>query len=381
MDSPTKIAALALFLALTSVLPGCSDSIPVPGLEGLENVEQLTASRELNQQKETLGIAKSSYLQLIEHGVRVRNELEDLRRLQSQWDSQVIALLANEDGRFIASDAEDVSTFREHFESMETVSEESLEKFGAELDALIAPLQSALDAGEIVGHPDEKFAPKLDALGERIRQTAAPYKRTIPAIESIVANAKRRGANGSQSLGEEMEELTLAEARTRGAQLEAARKVADDEVTKQLAGATQALILAKGERERKKLEAETALENAEADAETLKAKATNPDTMRRLEPFVTKGNSILLPNDRMYEWRRIETEPLPLSFKAISLQGALEPTEKGLKNLMRIVTDYNNGRPAWPQPSAKEDWDWIRENQKLLKDLGPTLVSLGHLAP
>lgn len=381
MNWSIRHALLTALLAVAVLINGCSDSVSIPELEGLDSVDELTQRRDIAQQRETLGIAKSKYLQLQQEGQRTRAVLEELRGLHQRWNKEVPALLENEEGRYIAANQQDVTTFRSHFDTLEKLPESALDSMTAELDALLAPVESALEDKTVADLPDERLSTQLAALDSRLQEALAPYKLAISAVESITANARKRGELGSQTLQDALAKLVRSEAESRSAQIEAARQIANEAVAKKLAETTQELVEAKGEQERSRMETEISLIRAQTEEEMLTARANNPDTLKRLEPFVTKGNSILLPNDRMYEWRRSETEPLPLSFKSITLQGALEPTERGLKNLMRIVMDYNNGRPAWPQPSTKEDWDWIRENQKLLKELGPTLVSLNHLAP
>lgn len=368
-------------MAVAVLINGCSDSVSIPELEGLDSVDELTQRRDIAQQRETLGIAKSKYLQLQQEGQRTRAALEELRGLHQRWNKEVPALLENEEGRYIAASQQDVTTFRSHFDTLEKLPESALDSMTAELDALLAPVESALNDKTVADLPDERLSTQLAALDSRLQEALAPYKLAISALESITVNARKRGELGSQTLQDALGKLVQSEADSRSAQIEAARQIANEAVAKKLAETTQALVEAKGEQERSKMETEIAQIHAQTEADRLMAKATNPDTLKRLEPFVTKGSSILEQSSRQYIWRRSEIEPLPLSFKAITLRGALEPSENGLKNLLGIALDTNNDRPAWPRPAEQKDWDWIRENQKLLKDLGPTLVELGHLAP
>lgn len=381
MNWTIRHALVTGLMAVAVLSNGCSDSVSIPELEGLDSVDELTQRRDIAQQRETLGIAKSKYLQLQQEGQRTRAALEELRGLHQRWNKEVPALLENEEGRYIAANQQDVTTFRSHFDTLEKLPESALDSMTAELDALLAPVESALNDKTVADLPDERLSTQLAALDSRLQEALAPYKLAISALESITANARKRGELGSQTLQDALGKLVQSEADSRSAQIEAARQIANEAVAKKLAETTQALVEAKGEQERSKMETEIAQIHAQTEADRLMAKATNPDTLKRLEPFVTKGSSILEQSSRQYIWRRSEIEPLPLSFKAITLRSALEPTENGLKNLLGIALDTNNDRPAWPRPAEQKDWDWIRENQKLLKDLGPTLVELGHLAP
>jgi len=364
---------------VTTPTPATGASTPAD-VKPRDTVE-LPDVRDFNQLQETAALARGLYLDLSNQGTAVTNRLGELKNMREKWNKDINDLLTNETGRYVVADLSDVTAFRAHYKNAPAISEEQIAGFQNTLDTLLEPINHALKTQSVTGTPNPEFVPRLKSLDAQIEEALVTFRESVPAIEALVTAAEARGAKGSQTLAKALEELDQADAITRGARIEAARKKADEEVTEQLAKAAADLALADGEAKRLALVDEAARVVGQMEADTLKAKATHPDTLKRLEPFVTKGNTILLPNDRMYEWRRNETEPLPLSFKSITLQGALEPTERGLKNLMRIVMDYNNGRPAWPQPSSKEDWDRIRENQKLLKDLGPTLVSLGHLAP
>lgn len=78
----------------------------------------------------------------------------------------------------------------------------------------------------------------------------------------------------------------------------------------------------------------------------------------------------------------------PVSFKAIQAYGALDPSTTGLKQLHNLGNNktLDKERPRWGhsfpfssiQPSQR---DQVRKAQDLLRELGPTLVELGMLAP
>ena len=122
--------------------------------------------------------------------------LEELRGLHQRWNKEVPALLENEEGRYIAANQQDVTTFRSHFDTLEKLPESALDSMTAELDALLAPVESALEDKTVADLPDERLSTQLAALDSRLQEALAPYKLAISAVESITANARKRGELG-----------------------------------------------------------------------------------------------------------------------------------------------------------------------------------------
>ena len=346
------------------------------------DLDTLNHMRESTQQQESLALARSMYLDLLERGARAQASLEELHTLHSQWENEISQLLHNEDGRYIAADAGDVEIFRAHFTTLETVRPEVLDAFDDSLDALLAPVRATLDANAVSGAPSADLSNQLDTLTETIQERLAPYQRAMPAIQAMTAAARNRGTRAASTLQEELDQLVRAEAQTRAARIEAARRQTEDEATAMLAQAAQALLRAEAERERMEIGSEEERVKAQAALDALEAKATNPATLRRLEPFIKKTTTVFTATaPRRGRWREGATEAQPLSLGAISRYGALEPTEDGARLLHGIATDFRNDRPPWIEASTPEDWEEVRETQALLRELGPTLVSLGHLRP
>lgn len=380
MNWTIRHALVTGLMAVAALSNGCSDSVSIPELEGLDSVDELTQRRDIAQQRETLGIAKSKYLQLQQEGQRTRAALEELRGLHQRWNKEVPALLENEEGRYIAANQQDVTTFRSHFDTLEKLPESALDSMTAELDALLAPVESALNDKTVADLPDERLSTQLAALDSRLQEAVAPYKLAISALESITANARKRGELGSQTLQEALGKLVQSEADSRSAQIEAARQIANEAVAKKLAETTQALVEAKGEQERSKMETEIAMVRAQTEADTLIARANNPDTLKRLEPFVAKSTTALMCENN-YDWIKGQTQAAPVSFKAIACAGGLQEGDKGLKQLQFLASSSRSDRPAWPPAVSPKDWEWVKENQMLLRELGTTLVELGYLLP
>ncbi|MBX3180321.1 MAG: hypothetical protein KF886_23470 [Candidatus Hydrogenedentes bacterium] len=372
---PTILAAV--MLSFTAI--ACSKPT-APVTSG--DLEKLAAARERNQQQEALSLARSMYMELLDTGSRIRGDLETLGELHRQWEAEILALLSTEDGRFLTAEQGDVVSFRSYVQTMKAVTQSSLEVMTSELNALTGPAKEIIDSGAIAGTPDPELSIRLAALENRVKSTLEPYLETVPAMQAMLATAKQRGVRGESTLQQAVDALNYADAQDRTTQVEAARKAAEAEVTAKLAEAEQALVRARGEQQLQALMAEESHLRDRMQADALKARASSPDTLKRLEPFVTKAAmSLQTPRPFVYQWQRVRTETRPLSFSAIAGHKALEPTEDGLRYLHEIANSTQNDRPAWPIASTKEHWDWVRENQTLLRELGTTLVELGHLDP
>lgn len=381
------ILAGVLLPGLAGLVAGCSQGT---GANGTSDLDKITSDRESNQLQEDLALATSTYIELLEKGSRTQMALDELRRLHTQWNTEVMALLQNEDGRFLAADEADVKVFRAHVESTNPVSESTISNFSTVLHALIAPIQTAVTEGTVAGMPNPELGTRLADLDVRVQESLAPYKSAVSAIQALVATAKRRGTRGTQTLQEEVDVLKSAEAAARAATIEAARLEAEEEVTQQLAKAEQDLVRAQGEKTRQELEFKAAAVRAAAAEQELRARAENPETLSRLAPFVSPGESLLVcSNARNFRWANLAwikgqgdvLVEAPMSLTSINCTGALNPTADGLKVFFKLATDGENDRPDWGANSSSVDWDWVKANQTLLRELGNTLVNEGKLLP
>jgi hypothetical protein len=341
----------------------------------------LSETRENNQQQEAMAVATNMYLELQKEGVRTRGKLEELQRLHTKWTTEIAALPDSDEGRLIASDKESAEAFHAHFTNVKPLPPGELESMATRLSTLVAPIDATIASGEIAGVPRPELSTGLTELTGSIDEWTNSYTEAIASIESIARAAKSRGTRSAQTLQSELDRIEEEAALRRAAIIQEARAKAEDAVTEQLAMAEADRVRAEGEKKQQEMESEAQRLRATAEADAMKARATNPDTLKRLEPFITKGHSVLEANSRVYKWHKSETKKVSVSLKAISARRGLEDSEFGLECLQGIANDYRNGRPGWPQPSTPEEWDWVRENQKLLRELGTTLVELGYLEP
>lgn len=379
MDRRMPFCWVVTALGMMVLLAGCPG---VPSAAAPETVEQITQIREQNGQQEALAVAKNMYMELLERGTRVRTDLENLTQLHKQWSTESATLPEGDEGRFIAADPESVLAFRAHTTTMRTISEVDMSSMATRLDTLLAPVEAAVKSGAIAGTPSAELSESIAQLAASIEELRKPYVDGLSAIQSITQAAKARGTRSDQTLKSSLDGLRQIEAMQRAEIIEAARAKADADVSHKLAAAQEELVRANGAREEQAIRDQAQQVAAQARQDALVAKAKNPETLKRLEPFTSKSTvAFAASSPRNERWNAEQTEAVPHSFGALSRYGALEQTENGIKRLHEIVMNPRSQRPVWVDAKTPEDWAWIKENQALLRELGPTLVELGYLAP
>jgi hypothetical protein len=110
----------------------------------------------------------------------------------------------------------------------------------------------------------------------------------------------------------------------------------------------------------------------------LRKKASEPAIQTKLAPFTTPGYvGVSGPT----------AEKKPLSFQQLQASGALASTIAGQNKLVKIAIDaHDSVRPRWGLHATfyrrhDEQIQEVQATQKLLLELGPTLVEMGQLEP
>lgn len=183
-----------------------------------------------------------------------------------------------------------------------------------------------------------------------------------------------------------------AQKRLEEARLEIERLKLTIDAERKRAAIEQQDLMAQLEREQKLAEARRKAEQIKVavDAEQtvdaaeklrLKQKCQDPQVLQLLAPFTTPG--YVQPGSS-----RIEPDKRPVSLQALQASGCLAPTREGLGRLLAIGRSKEDKvRPRWQirgrsiDSLAPEDLEHIKRVQKLLCELGPTLVEEGKLSP
>lgn len=269
-----------------------------------------------------------------------------------------------------------------------------------DVDVSSAPtLQQAIDAYLMRRHQmwiEQITAGRLEAEREAAPQIAENAR--FVEMERALFEAERLRAEAVQQLEKERidferrlreREVTLQE------QLAAAKR----DYEERLAEIARRDRIAAAERGRRDVQADVAAREIEDEARRLDlvARCRSASVQRDLRPFLDHG--VWQPGDRGPN-ERIESGPI--SYSRLAAFGALNPDKEGLQLLLGVANAnssevaVNRGtwvgrhiddeRTKWGYPMhwnrlTREQIQEISRVQKLLIELGPTLVEEGMLAP
>ena len=240
-----------------------------------------------------------------------------------------------------------------------------------ERDAAIMSAEASKQQADLVKQSSREMQAELDAQQERNR-----------SMEKQLGAERSRG----KEINRERDELTAQAAATQ-LELEALRQKASA-----LVGELTKAREETGLKEKAQALADARLQELQDETKKVKirAKLESADVRLLLSPFYTKSLSRLSPHVIRVENQPIRyfadqapksTKAIPVSLDTISSSGALADTELGQRQLLVLGQVANDDRPDWPTPVTEQDWDKVREAQKLLSEFGTYTVEFGLLAP
>jgi hypothetical protein len=204
------------------------------------------------------------------------------------------------------------------------------------------------------------------------------------ARTNAVLTRAKAGAEATTTQADADATAITTRARAEAEEILATAKRAEEESRRKLAEADAAKERDWKEREAAIKLAETKNKLAvqdkvdEARKLELKKKASEPAIQTKLAPFTTPGYAgVSGPT----------AEKKPLSFQQLQASGALAPTIAGQNKLVKIAIDkHDSVRPRWGLHATfyrrhDEQIQDVQATQKLLLELGPTLVEMGQLEP
>ena len=128
---------------------------------------------------------------------------------------------------------------------------------------------------------------------------------------------------------------------------------------------------------------------SDAEKKLLVKRCQEPRVQQILAPFLAKGYTrpAFGRGGYVYADRYDTAQPVPISMQSLQEVGALSPTGTGCDALFWVAANIDDTmRPRWP--AVRYGWredartrDLVPEAQKMLIELGPTLVELGLLQP
>lgn len=227
----------------------------------------------------------------------------------------------------------------------------------------------------------------------KIKYTTAKVTADSPTLESAIQKSVQTEATARQNVIVRQTSDAKTNAALAVAQAEASRIVENAKL--EAAKIQQEVEAAKAELERQRTlkQADENLKNTqtavaaerkgdEANRLALRQRAAEPQIQAKLAPFITPGY--------MDAYGRTMVDKKPHSFSVLKSGGALEPTMVGLQKIADLgYSRIDKVRPRWSFKKYNsrgwrynpEEMEMVKEAQKLLLELGPVLVEMGHLMP
>lgn len=375
---PYRFVIPILILCVSALHSGCSES-------NTQDLEVTSMDKELLKQAdqaetEQLAIGKADQKELKAKIDVIQATLDQVAQASGKWDAKIKTLLSNDDGKKLAANAGALSQFRAVYASEERPTPEALQAAKDRIATLAEPITKALN------DPSDPLKPSADTKAEieKSKQQADAFAKAYEKQEAIVDALISSVANGPAadvSLKDALQEADKQVALQDAAEVEAKYQVAHQARVDKITEAEQARLDAEAEAKAQEIRNQTNGLQADSEKAALVARAKSPDTESRLKPFMALGKTQLIKtaNRLNYGAIRRDDPPVPVSLKKITQFGGLEDSDAGRQILVQMANHPKNDRPGWPTPTTSQQWKVVEENQKLLRDLGPTLVELSLL--
>lgn len=356
--------------------------------EGAVSAEEWLKIQAYNHQlakREQAALGKARLTNTLALSERAIASINKFQNELTEWRTWVLPLLTNQEGRRLANRPELFDAIGPYFET-EIVDDLNVAKARMGVEEAIAPVRDALAAEhyEFV-HSKElvSYLQNCIAVSQAATERLLPKRTRLRQLLSADI-----GVASSNTLEVALRHHEEREAAKVAAAEAAARAKAREEFL--ALRAKDASIFERNQQENqrqlelaKQRAAEAALHgqirNAEAAAaqQRLISYAQSEEVSPFLLPFTTPGYEQLdgtrtsLP--RPYSWRKLQAS------------GALVD-RSGFDIMLQLVsTSKDKDRPRWfpngTYDGAHHHRDQIREMQRLLRELGPTLVEVGMLDP
>lgn len=391
-SKPPSQPAAAEQAAESKAEPAAKDEDPAPE-DAAGSVEQRTA---FTADEITRNIAKAEQGRVVQRANEAKLILEEARRLAARFEGTITALKSDDQGRRIATRPELVGRYRALAATRRTPAGR-IDGALTDLDSLSRPLRRALSDPDDITMPNDPIRQKLAEMTSLAGTIREEYTRLDQELDSLLADVRTVNDAGAVTLAETIAHTEDTEAREASrlaseamdrARKDAAKKRAEAEAESiRLAGEAEAAeIVSKARMKKEATDAALAAERAAAEKERLRVKAKTAAVAHYLGPFFAPGAK--QPKEIQGTFLAFEpmADPGPLSLTRLKTLGALDEGIEGLRRLNWIASDWQNDRPRWGHPLNPADWSpearaFIREAQKLLRELGTVLVEEGRLAP
>ena len=390
---PWIVAAVALALIILVVLlvRSSQPSASVGAAGPVDNGAELLVAAERERQ----ALAKTKLQTLHDQSEEINGTLKQAEAELIAWREKVEPELKGPKGRALAADTDAVRKFSEVYE-LPRPTDEEIRACRARVSTLLEPAEKALSTSAALYVPDDAVGKQLQTERNFATDALRSARNARQTAEALLAEASPKGAGGSRTLQEAMDqakrgrtqELAAAMAvKQEVAEREAAERVANAkaEQTKQLGEAEAQKIDAETKRKAEAVRAETESLNAKAEQDRLKLLAARPDIQAKYRPFLEKGRFRMNPEKCAGE--RMD-KPGPMSYSDLKALGVLDnhqnfanagaaqwPCRKG------CCYPNQNDRPGWGRPNSQEEFDKYRDRFAEFVQLAPIWAETGVLDP
>ncbi len=214
--APWAIAGLALFVALILFFNraekqwkdssgGSGGGAPMAAPPA--NVESMTAAI---AHQEARALAESRIARFREQVESVRKAIAELDKTIGEWERRSKELLANDQGRLIASDSNAVTTFKALLDAPRP-SRSRVDSARASIIALVGPVEDAAKRPESIWAP-EKSAAEMDALALDVSRTLEVYRGLVRSLDLLASNAAKVGKAADTTLATAIDRLNAERA-------------------------------------------------------------------------------------------------------------------------------------------------------------------------
>lgn len=341
------------------------------------NAEQLLLKEDQAAREQELVTAKVQQKEVMAKIQDATDTLDKCDKLNAAWENEIAVLLTNEDGQFLSAKSDYVKAFNGYF-NMPRPKQREVDLLRESLATLTQPIKVLLDDANDATIPTLTLTNQIKEANEKATLLLAGYEEPVRNIKALLVSAKAEGTKGADKLGDALDKLNADDALSKGQELDAQLRTKQKEAAERMAKAQEESLDNKAKLAEKSAIQDKQIAKEEAAEEALVKLAKSPDVQKRLAPFITPG---MVQYSKSGAFYHAQDEAKPLSFSAMNTAHALAPDERGRRTLVILATHKGNDRPHWHTPTTSEDWKWVKENQEYLRQLGPTLITLGMLLP
>ena len=361
---------------------------------------------------EVLALARSSQAEALVTVRQATNAVGELRQAILTTQDHLAALRTNSAGREIALYPDLVAQARRVYESDATelpTDVAVVERF----ESLRRMEQQLVEASGSAYNPDGAFKSSIASASAWARSNLEKVRTVESALSSLERESRIKVFTGTKpaepiSLAAAIQRLNESEIASRQKTIIEKTSDAKDTAADLVAKAEAGRILADAKAKRDEIlrEAEETAAAMKREAQIRDAQGVAKDTDAGLQSkkildaatrqkLLTKAADsqiqlklASLTTPGYYQDRRNEVEKVPVSLTVLQSAGALNPDEKGMNTLARIVSSREDKvrprlkfAPNYQWKRFPEQIEQIKELQALLIELAPVLVEKGMLAP